>query len=162
MHIWQMEMYPCGDRRLPHHMFPPKRFTPDQLNSLTGIVYYHVDLEDANALKKRISKVKTERNMPFSDVFTINSSVSGLEQKLDELYEPVKRDDDSGYLVMEGSAYYDVEIEEDEWIRINVEKGDLLVIPKGIPHRFAITPKNHVLVQRFFAAEHTEPRCDRG
>lgn len=69
--------------------------------------------------------------------------------QLEELYEPVVKDEDSVYLIMEGSAYYDVEKEEDDWIRINVEKGDLLVIPKGLPYRFTVTPKVHVFKNSF-------------
>lgn len=37
-----MEPYPVGDRRLPHHVFPPKIFTPDQLQSMTGVISYKV------------------------------------------------------------------------------------------------------------------------
>uniref|UniRef100_F1LDG9 1,2-dihydroxy-3-keto-5-methylthiopentene dioxygenase n=1 Tax=Ascaris suum TaxID=6253 RepID=F1LDG9_ASCSU len=153
MRIWHMEPYACGDRRLPHHVFPPKTLTADQLHTLTGVVYYKVDIDDPNALKKRLSKVKTERNVSSSDIFQINSSFPDFEQKLEELYEPVVKDEDSVYLIMEGSAYYDVEKEEDDWIRINVEKGDLLVIPKGLPYRFTVTPKNYVLVERFFHSD---------
>ncbi|KHN85335.1 1,2-dihydroxy-3-keto-5-methylthiopentene dioxygenase -like protein 1 [Toxocara canis] len=162
MHAWHMEPYPCGDRRLPHHIFPPKMLTPDQLHALTGVVYYKVDIDDTNALKKRLSKVKADRNVVCSDMFTINSSLSDLDMKLEELYEPVTRDEDSVYLVIEGSAYYDVEKEEDEWIRMNVEKGDLIVIPKGLSQRFTVTPKNYVLVQRFFQSDRSKPQSAQG
>lgn len=37
-----MERYPTGDRRLPHHMFPPKVLTSDQLTKLTGVIQYKV------------------------------------------------------------------------------------------------------------------------
>ena len=58
--------------------------------------------------------------------------------------------DDVVSLVMEGSCYYDVEPEEDEWIRVQLERGDLIVIPKGVSHRFTVTPQNTVTIQRFF------------
>uniref|UniRef100_A0A1I7XPM5 Uncharacterized protein n=1 Tax=Heterorhabditis bacteriophora TaxID=37862 RepID=A0A1I7XPM5_HETBA len=38
--IWQMEPYPCGDPRLPHHVFPPKLITPDDLSKRTGTLYW--------------------------------------------------------------------------------------------------------------------------
>uniref|UniRef100_A0A915AFV2 ARD n=1 Tax=Parascaris univalens TaxID=6257 RepID=A0A915AFV2_PARUN len=150
MHAWQMERYACGDRRLPHHVFPPKTLTPDQLLTLTGVVCYKVDIDDPNAVKKRLSKVKTERNISSSDMFQMSSSLTDFEQKLEELYEPVVKNEDSVFLVMEGSAYYDVEKEEDDWIRINVEKGDLLVIPKSLPHRFTVTPEVHAFKNSSF------------
>lgn len=42
--IWQMEAYPCGDPRLPHHLFPPKMITPDELSKRTGTLYYKVPI----------------------------------------------------------------------------------------------------------------------
>lgn len=69
--------------------------------------------------------------------------------QLEELYEPTIKEEDSIYLVMEGGAYYDVEYKEDGWIRMNVERGDLIVIPKGLCHRFTSTP--HVIFPFLFS-----------
>ncbi|KHJ96153.1 hypothetical protein OESDEN_03890 [Oesophagostomum dentatum] len=69
---------------------------------------------------------------------------------LEEYYEPTTKDQDVVTLIMDGSCYYDVEPEEDEWIRIHLERGDLIVIPKGVSHRFTVTPQNFVQMQRFF------------
>lgn len=69
--------------------------------------------------------------------------------QLEELYEPTIKEEDSIYLVMEGGAYYDVEYKEDGWIRMNVERGDLIVIPKGLCHRFTSTP--HVIFSFLFS-----------
>ena len=41
---------------------------------------------------------------------------------------------------MEGGAYYDIELKEDDWIRIHLERGDLIVIPAGRTHRYTLTP----------------------
>uniref|UniRef100_A0A915PLQ4 Uncharacterized protein n=1 Tax=Setaria digitata TaxID=48799 RepID=A0A915PLQ4_9BILA len=153
MKIWQMEQYPCGDRRLPHHMFPPKIYTTDQLTSLTGIITYKVDIDDINAMKKRISRVKAERKVISSDILTLHGKIADFEQKLAQFYEPVTKDVDSIFFVLEGSAYYDVEVEEDSWIRINVERGDLIIIPRGRSYRFTVTPQNAVTIQRFYQAK---------
>ncbi|GMS84340.1 hypothetical protein PENTCL1PPCAC_6515, partial [Pristionchus entomophagus] len=150
MQIWQMEPYPCGDRRLPHHVFPPKHMTPDQLMTRAGVQYFKVDLDDTVAMKKRLSRVKTENKINSYDVFTINESTPDLQDKLEEYYEPVTKDDNVVTMVTDGTCYFDVEPEEEDWIRIQVERGDLIVIPKGLSHRFTITPKNFVQMQRFF------------
>ncbi|VDM56737.1 unnamed protein product [Angiostrongylus costaricensis] len=149
MQIWHMEPFPCGDRRLPHHIFPPKTITIDQLFQLTGVVYYKVDMNDTTAMKKRLSRVKIERKVNSSDMLTISESIPDFNEKLDDYYEPTIKNLDVVSLVVDGACYYDVEPEEDEWIRIQLERGDLIVIPKGVSHRFTVTPQNYVQIQRF-------------
>uniref|UniRef100_A0A914C7N8 Uncharacterized protein n=1 Tax=Acrobeloides nanus TaxID=290746 RepID=A0A914C7N8_9BILA len=123
--------------------------TQDQLQNNSGVVYYKVDLDDTLSMKKRLSRVRSEHSACPMDVLTIDESVIDLEDKLELLYEPVEKDEDVVYMVLEGSMYVDVEIEEDEWIRMQLERGDLVVIPKGLPHRCTTTPKNFVKIQRF-------------
>uniref|UniRef100_A0A0N5AJW5 1,2-dihydroxy-3-keto-5-methylthiopentene dioxygenase homolog n=1 Tax=Syphacia muris TaxID=451379 RepID=A0A0N5AJW5_9BILA len=140
MHIWHMESYICGDKRLPHHVYPPKMHTPDQLQALTGVIHYKVDLDDTVAMKKRISRVKNDRGVISSDIITINEHLADLSLKLEEFFEPVVKKEDAIYLLMDGSAYYDIEVDEDDWIRIELERGDMIVIPSGRPHRYTLTP----------------------
>jgi cupin superfamily acireductone dioxygenase involved in methionine salvage len=36
--------------------------------------------------------------------------------------------------------YYDIEIDDDKWLRVHLQRGDLIVVPKGIFYRSTVTP----------------------
>lgn len=64
------------------------------------------------------------------------------EAQIQKFYEEHMHDDEEIRWILEGSGYFDVRDADDRWVRVEVQKGDMLTLPAGIYHRFMIDEKN--------------------
>jgi cupin superfamily acireductone dioxygenase involved in methionine salvage len=64
--------------------------------------------------------------------------------------------------ILEGSGYFDVRDLADRWIRIAVEKGDFIVLPAGVYHRFTTDEKKRIKAMRLFVGEPVWTPHNRG
>ena len=63
--------------------------------------------------------------------------------------EHLHTDDEVRY-VLEGEGIFDIRSQNDRWMRVIVEEGDLISVPKGRHHRFLLTEKNAIRCARLF------------
>uniref|UniRef100_A0A670Z248 Acireductone dioxygenase n=2 Tax=Pseudonaja textilis TaxID=8673 RepID=A0A670Z248_PSETE len=101
-----------------------------------------------------LAKIRKEKNYSWMDIITISRDMlPNYEEKIKIFYEEHLHLDDEIRYILEGSGYFDVRDKDDKWIRIAMEKGDMITLPAGIYHRFALDESNYVKAMRLFVGE---------
>ncbi|XP_004526108.1 1,2-dihydroxy-3-keto-5-methylthiopentene dioxygenase [Ceratitis capitata] len=150
--VWYMDEEQT-DPRLDHKKTPSENVSMEDLYKKTGVEYFHIDADNFrnDALLKQI---REDRNYSYEDEVTIaKDTLPDFEAKLKTFYTEHLHTDEEIRLVLDGSGYFDVRDEADKWIRIEVDKNDLIIIPAGIYHRFTLDMKNYIKAKRYFVGE---------
>ncbi|XP_032352847.1 1,2-dihydroxy-3-keto-5-methylthiopentene dioxygenase isoform X3 [Camelus ferus] len=101
-----------------------------------------------------LEKIRKERNYSWMDIITIcKDKLPNYEEKIKMFYEEHLHLDDEIRYILDGSGYFDVRDKEDKWVRISMEKGDMITLPAGIYHRFTLDEKNYVKAMRLFVGD---------
>jgi len=139
-----------GDQRLPHDS---GRAVSTSTLSACGVLHWSIPVENN---EQQIDQVAAERGYKNRD--TINVTKEGLgdayESKIKNFFEEHMHEDEEIRYILSGSGFFDVrEHPTDEWIRVHLTPGDLLVLPSGIYHRFTLDEGNAVQALRLFKDE---------
>ena len=127
-----------ADQRLEHQREPPKPIDVSELRALTGVLYWKIDVDLPNG-DPLLSSICKDRGYTYQDEITCSrEKLADYEDKLRSFYREHLHSDEEIRLVLEGSGFFDIRDTRDEWIRICVEKGDLIVLPAGSYHRFTL------------------------
>lgn len=83
--------------------------------------------------------LKSHRGYSYQDLIQVcPEKLEDYKSKLKSFYDEHIHTDEEIRFVLDGSGYFDVRDPQDSWIRIEVEKGDMIVLPAGIYHRFTL------------------------
>ena len=124
-----------GDQREPHDS--GRSVNPEYLAKL-GVVYHHVpELSGVDA-------IATDRHYKNRDEITISPTKMGdvYEEKVKMFFNEHLHEDEEIRYILDGAGFFDVRSEQDDWVRIRLEKGDLIILPSGIYHRFTTDMQN--------------------
>ncbi|XP_001381344.1 acireductone dioxygenase [Monodelphis domestica] len=140
------------DQRRPHRLEPERPVSLAHLQQL-GVFYWKLDA-DKYEDDPELEKIRKERKYCWMDIITIcKDKLPNYEEKIKMFYEEHLHLDDEIRYILDGSGYFDVRDKEDKWIRIFMEKGDMITLPAGIYHRFTLDETNYVKAMRLFVGE---------
>ncbi|XP_014362600.2 1,2-dihydroxy-3-keto-5-methylthiopentene dioxygenase [Papilio machaon] len=141
------------DPRAEHQRNPPEFISIEELHKKTGVELFKLDLKTYES-EGVLEKIKKDRGYTYEDEITISKEcLPDYDEKLKSFFTEHLHADEEIRLVTEGSGYFDIRDGLDEWIRIKVTPGDLIIIPRGSYHRFTLDNNNYLRARRLYEDE---------
>lgn len=139
-----------ADQREPHQQSPSVEVSLDTIAALGVLHWTGITGEE----DPRLEEIKTVRGYTYSDVISVcPEKLPGYEEKVKSFFtEHIHYDEEIRYCV-DGSGYFDVRDKEDKWIRIQLQAGDMIILPEGCYHRFTTDSNNYIKAMRLFVGE---------
>lgn len=145
-----MDSDEVSDQRLPHQQTPNQEVSSDVLVKLGILNWSNIDGPE----DPKLQQIREERGYSYTDTCLISpTKMADYDNKIKTFYREHIHYDEEIRFCMDGSGYFDIRGFNEEWIRILVEKGDLIVLPEGIYHRFTCDDKDYIHAMRLFVGE---------
>jgi 1,2-dihydroxy-3-keto-5-methylthiopentene dioxygenase len=98
---------------------------------------------------EEVNKIAAERHYKNRDEITISPLALGdiYEEKVRTFFNEHLHEDEEIRYILDGSGFFDVRDKGDQWVRIKLDKYDLMIMPAGIYHRFTTDESNVCIVQ---------------
>ena len=125
---------------------PARTFAADELEQL-GVFYRRIPVA---ASAEELARIKRERGYVEQDEVSLSTETPNLDAICAKFDKEHHHTLDEVRFVVEGEGIFDVRDESDRWVRIQVEAGDLIIIPANKHHRFYLTPKKAIRCVRLF------------
>ncbi|KAH3904151.1 1,2-dihydroxy-3-keto-5-methylthiopentene dioxygenase [Parastagonospora nodorum] len=144
-----------GDQRQPHDS--GRAVDPAYLSKL-GVLYHHISSQS------EVDELAKARDYKNRDEITVSPEKMGdiYEEKVKSFFHEHLHEDEEIRYILDGAGYFDVRSEGDDWVRIWLEKGDLIILPSGIYHRFTTDEQNYTKAMRLFKDEPKWTPLNRG
>lgn len=114
-----------------------------------GVHYQALPLDEAG-YQAPLDALKSARGYVEQDVVALQPDTPNLDTICAKFDREHTHDDDEVRFVLDGAGIFDIRSHDDRWMRVVVEAGDLIVVPKDRNHRFLLTDAKHIRCVRLF------------
>lgn len=128
---------------------PAQAIGPDEL-ARRGVLSWTIP-QDERERAGLIESIKREHGYVDQDFVELGPDTPNLDAICAKFDKEHYHTEDEVRVVVEGDGVFDVRDDGDRWIRIEVTKGDGIVIPARTYHRFYLTDRKQIRCMRLFA-----------
>lgn len=125
---------------------PTNTFGAEQLRQF-GVEHQRIPVA---ARVSELARIRKEHGYRDEDEVTLSSETPNLEAICAKFDKEHYHTLDEVRFVVEGEGIFDVRNKSDQWVRIFVEEGDLIIIPANTYHRFMLTSMKRIRCARLF------------
>ncbi len=105
---------------------------------------------EPSAFQGPLDALKRANGYIEQDIVQLAPETPNLDVICAKFVDEHTHDDDEVRFVLEGEGIFDIRTNDDRWMRVVVEAGDLIVVPAGRNHRFLLTDRKHIRCVRLF------------
>ena len=124
---------------------PSHSYAPDDLREF-GVLHWR--LPDGG--EGEIGRIKRDRGYVDQDEVSLSTETPNLDAVCAKFDKEHYHTLDEVRFVVDGEGIFDVRDTADRWVRIEVDAGDLIIIPARTYHRFYLTAAKNIRCTRLF------------
>ncbi len=125
---------------------PNRSFAADDLRKF-GVLHWRLPLAGSEA---EIARIKSNRGYVDQDEVSLSKETPNLDAICAKFDKEHYHTLDEVRFVVDGEGIFDVRDTNDQWVRIEVGAGDLIIIPANKYHRFYLTATKTIRCVRLF------------
>ncbi len=125
---------------------PDRSFAADDLRQL-GVLHWRLPLAGSEV---EIARIKQDRGYVEQDEVSLSKETPNLEAICAKFDKEHYHTLDEVRFVVDGEGIFDVRDTSDRWVRIEVDAGDLIIIPARKYHRFYLRESKTIRCVRLF------------
>lgn len=112
-----------------------------------GVLHERLPVDDYQAA---LDRLKAARGYVAQDIVELRPETPNLDVVCAKFKDEHLHRDDEVRFVLAGAGIFDIRSADDRWMRVEVEAGDLIVVPADLHHRFFLTDRREIRCVRLF------------